>query len=224
MVKVREFSGLRPKNPERFCTKPYDVISKEEEEQLRKEDNAIHIILPEGEGEEIYENARKAFTRVAKDMVRDEPCMYLYAEGNERFSQRGFILTVSLEDYGEGRIKKHEETREKPLKDRIKHIEATGANTGVVWTVFRRNDRIKETMDGVAAGEPIFDFNKYGYNHRLWKICGDTVERIKWFFSDIDLYIADGHHRIRAAYDYMKNHQGGEARYVMLFVASDDEV
>ncbi len=224
MVEVKEFSGVRPKNPGQFCIKPYDVISREEEEQLRKEDNAIHIILPEGKGDEVYENARKAFAGAMEDMVRDEPCMYLYEEGNESFSQRGFILTVSLEDYERGRIKKHEETRERPLKDRIKHIEATGANTGLVWTIFRRNEEIRKVMDGIAASRPVSDFSKYGYNHKLWKICDGTVDRIKSLFEDVDLYIADGHHRIRAAYEYMKNHGGEEAKYVMVFVAGDDEV
>ena len=55
MVEIKEFEGLRHKNPEKFCTKPYDVISEEEAEELRKnKDSAIHIILPLGEGEEKY--------------------------------------------------------------------------------------------------------------------------------------------------------------------------
>ena len=223
MVTVREFRGVRPKHPERFCIKPYDIISKDEEKQLRKGENAIHMILPEGDGDEKYENARIAFEKALKDMVKDEPCMYLYQEGNDEFRQRGFILAVSLEDYANGTIKKHEETREKPLRDRIRHIEATGANTGLVWTIFRSNPEIKKIMDEIVTGEPVFDFDKYGYNHKLWKIC-DSTDRIKSSFEGTELYIADGHHRIRAAYEYMKKHGGGEAGYVMTFVASDDEV
>jgi len=224
MVEVKEFEGVRPKNPEQFCIKPYDIISKEEEEELRKGDNAIHIILPEGEGEEKYQNAKKAFEKELKNMIKDEPSMYLYKEGNENFSQRGFILTVSLKDYEEGRIKKHEETREKPLRDRIKHIEATNANTGLVWTIFKGRTEIKKIMDEIASLEPVFDFNKYGYNHKLWKVGGDYIQRIKSLFSDVDLYIADGHHRMRAAYEYMKKHDGEEAKYAMIFTANDDEM
>lgn len=223
MVSVKEFEGIRPKNPEEFCIKPYDVISKEEEEELRKGNNAIHIILPEGEGEERYENARRAFEREIKNMVVDEPSMYLYEEGNRDFTQRGFILTVSLKDYGAGKIKKHEETREKPLRDRIKHIEATGANTGLVWTIFRSKEEIKKIMDEISSKEPVFDFSKYGYNHKLWRIGREHINTIKKLFSNIDLYIADGHHRIAAAYEYMKKHGGGEAEYVMVFAANDDE-
>ena len=226
MVEVKEFEGLRPKNPEEFCTKPYDVISEEEAEELRKNPNsAIHIILPVGERDEKYENARKEFERLKKNMVKDEPSIYLYKEGDEEFSHRGFILCASLEDYEKGLIKKHEETREKPLQDRIKHIEAVKANTGLVWTVFKRNDEIKKLMDEIMIEKPVYDFEKYENRHILWKINDEEkINKIKELFKDIPLYIADGHHRIAAAWHYWKKYDGGEAKYVMIFAASDDEV
>ena len=224
MVEVKEFAGLRYPNPEIFCTKPYDVISEEEASQLRKNpESAIHIILPEENDK--YEKAKAAFQRFRQKMVQDEPSIYLYEEGNEEFKQRGFILCVSLRDYEEGRIKKHEETREKPLEDRIKHIEATKANTGLVWTIFKKNENIKAIMDEVMKEQPIIDFEKYGYRHRLWKISDDAIiQKIKDAFKSINLYIADGHHRIAAAWHYWKKHGDGEAKYVMIFAASDDEV
>ena len=204
MVEVKEFEGLRPKNPEEFCTKPYDVISEEEANELRKNPNsAIHIILPVGEGDEKYENAKKEFERLKEDMIRDEPSIYLYKEGDEEFSHRGFILCASLEDYEKALIKKHEETREKPLQDRIKHIEAVKANTGLVWTVFKRNDEIKKLMNEIMKEEPVYDFEKYGNRHILWKINDEEkINKIKELFRNTPLYIADGHHRIAAAWHY----------------------
>lgn len=226
MVEIKEFEGLRYPNPEEFCTKPYDVISDEEAEQLRKNPNsAIHIILPVGKGEEKYENARKEFERLKKKMIKDEPSIYLYKEGNEEFSHRGFIFCVSLMDYENGLVKKHEETREKPLQDRIRHIEATKANTGLVWTVFKKNEEIKKIMDDIMKEKPIYDFEKYGCRHILWKINDeDLINKIKDIFSTIHLYIADGHHRMAAAWHYWKKYNGEEARYVMVFAANDDEV
>lgn len=225
MVEVKEFRGLRHPEPEKFCTWPYDVISEEEAEELRKNpDSVIHIILPEENGDK-YKKAKAAFEKFRHRMIKDEPSIYLYEEGNEEFRQRGFILCVSLQDYEEGRIKKHEETREKPLQDRIKHIEATKANTGLVWTIFRKNDDIKAIMDEVMKGQPIVDFQKYGYRHRLWKISDDAIiQKIKDAFKPLHLYIADGHHRIAAAWHYWKKHGNREAKYVMIFAASDDEV
>jgi len=226
MVEIKEFEGLRPINPEEFCTKPYDVISDEEAKKLRKNPNsAIHIILPVGNEEEKYDNARKEFERLKKNMVKDEPSIYLYKEGDEEFSHRGFIFCVSLQDYENGLIKKHEETREKPLQDRIKHIEATKANTGLVWTVFKKNEEIKKLMDEVMKEKPIYDFEKYDCRHILWKISNkEIIEKIKEIFEPLHLYIADGHHRIAAAWHYWKKHDGKEARYVMVFAANDDEV
>lgn len=225
MVEVRAFPGLRPRDPASFCVKPYDVISDEELVELRKSDCAVHITLPEGEGEEVYSNAKKAFHRVLPTMIRDPPSMYLYEESSPTFSQRGFIVTASLEDYAAGRIKKHEETREKPLKDRIRHMEATGANTGLVWTVFRSQRALKHVMDQVAQQQPLCDFEKFGYRHRLWRIDHSaTIQRIQSLLADQPLYIADGHHRIAAAYEYSQHHREEEAQYVMVFAASDDEV
>jgi len=225
MVKVRAFPGLRAPDPESFCVKPYDVISDRELAELRKSDNAVHIILPEGEGEEVYANARRAFHQVLPSLVRDPPSMYLYQESSPAFSQRGFIVAVSLEDYASGRIKKHEETREKPLKDRIKHIEATRANTGLVWTMFRSQTELKQVMDQAMQQQPLCDFRKFGYRHRLWRI-GDspTIQRIQSLLEGQPLYIADGHHRIAAAYEYSRHHTEEEAQYAMVFAASDDEV
>ena len=226
MVEIKEFEGLRHKNPEKFCTKPYDVISEEEANELRRnEDSAIHIILPLGEGEEKYENARKAFERIRKNMIKDEPSIYIYQEHGKDFSQRGFILCASLKDYEDGRIKKHEETREKPLRDRMKHIETLKANTGLIWTIFKKNEELKKKMDKLMKEEPVTSFEKYGYHHRLWKIeDSDEIEEIKELFSPIHLYIADGHHRMAASYHYWKKYNGKEAKYVMIFAASDDEV
>ncbi|KAA0013336.1 MAG: DUF1015 domain-containing protein [Thermoplasmata archaeon] len=224
MVKVKEFEGLRPLNPEEFCTKPYDVISEEEANELRKNPNSvIHIILPEGEGEAKYENAKKAFERLRKKMIKDEPSMYLYQEGNEEFSHRGFIFCASLRDYEKGLIKKHEETREKPLQDRIKHIEALKTQTGLVWTIFKKNDEVKKIMDEIMERDAIYSFKKYGCFHKMWKI-KDEIDEIKELFLPLSLYIADGHHRIASAWHYMKKSGEEEASYVMIFSANDDEV
>jgi uncharacterized protein (DUF1015 family) len=225
MVNIKEFRGLRPKDPVTFSTKPYDVIDEEEASLLRKNKNsAIHIILPRGDKDK-YNNAKKAFDELKPVMIKDEPSIYLYEEKSDEFQHRGFIFCVSLKDYENGLVKKHELTREKPLKDRVKHIEHLKANTGLVWTTFKKNDKLKSIMNTISKDKPVFDFQKFGYRHRLWKIDEHSkISEIKEEFRTAPLYIADGHHRISAAWHYWKKEGYENASYVMVFAASDDEV
>ncbi len=224
MVDIKEFQGLRISYPEEFCTKPYDIISDKEANELRKNPrSAIHIILPDGEGDEKYKNARKAYENFRKDMIKDSPSIYLYQEKSQEFSQRGFIFCASLLDYENGKIKKHEEIREEPLKDRVKLIEELKVQTGLIWTIFKKNEEIKRMMDVIMKEKPVTSFEKYGYEHKLWR-AENEIEEIKELFLPLELYIADGHHRMAASWYYFKKYGGEKARYAITFSASDDEV
>ena len=65
MVKIFPLKPFLPKNPKEFCTNPYDIIEKQEELELKKNPNSlIHLILPDGTGNEVYENAKKAFEQL----------------------------------------------------------------------------------------------------------------------------------------------------------------
>jgi len=173
MVLISSLKPFLPKNPEEFCTNPYDVISKEEELELKKNPKSlIHLILPDGIGEEIYQNALKAFEKFKKEKIiirEKESCIFVYRQESDQFSHQGLILGVSLEDYESGNIIKHEHTREKPLEDRTKHITTTKVSAGLVWTVFKTNKEINDLIENIKKQKPLFDFKKLGYRHLLWK-------------------------------------------------------
>jgi uncharacterized protein (DUF1015 family) len=180
--------------------KPYDVVEKEEELELKKNPNsAVHIVLPDGTGDEIYKNAERELQK-AKDkklIKQDEhPAIYMYRQESPSFSHEGLLMGVSLDDYEKGNIKKHEHTREKPLKDRTAHIAATKMNTGLVWTVFKKNKRILSCMKQIKKSQPVMSFEKYGYRNIVWKTEDiGLIEELKNQFKSVNLYIADGHHR-----------------------------
>ncbi len=232
MVELVPIKVYVPSNPEEITTNPYDVISDEELAELRKNPNSfIHIILPEGEGEAKYENARANLDKLIREgaLVQDGPALYLYEQSRPGFRQRGLVGGFSLRDYGKGRIKRHEKTREKPLQDRINHIRATKAHTGLVWLTIRSNPRLKAIFDEIQKGQPLFDFEKYGWRNRVWRVPEDLESEILAIVSTNDVYIADGHHRIAAAYEYMKRmhelgREGGPWEYVLAYLANDDEV
>ncbi|MGC8964875.1 MAG: DUF1015 family protein [Brevinematia bacterium] len=107
---------------------PYDVISPEQREEYASKSpyNIVHLTLPEGEGDEKYQNARKKLLSwLLKDVLitDDEPGIFIY---EQRFSikginykRRGIVALLKVEDYGNG-IYRHEKTFGGPKEDRRK--------------------------------------------------------------------------------------------------------
>lgn len=238
MVKLKPIRAFRPKDVESFVIPPYDVIEKEEELELKKNPkSSIHVILPEGEGEEIYKTAQSEMERLIDEgiLVQDEePSIYIYRQESEEFGHEGIITGVDIRDYDEGRIKIHEYTREKPLADRTAHVTATRMNTGLVWNAYKRNNSIQKLINKVKKAKPDFDFVAYGYRNLLWKVSSEKLlKKFQEVFSDVDIYIADGHHRIASAAAYQKIRakkaetpyvEKANWNYVMLYLASDHQV
>ena len=238
MVLVSPLKPFIPINPAEFCTNPYDIISKEEEQELKKILNSlIHLILPNGEGTEIYENAAKAYNDFKERKIIEQektPSIFVYRQESAHFSHQGLIIGIALKDYGDGNIVKHEHTREKPLKDRTNHIVTTNVAAGLVWTVFKANNKINQMIEQIKEKSPKFNFKKYGYKHILWQETNSTViNKLKDLFKKEKIYIADGHHRAASATEYRKiqlkksnkDEKSEEPwQYLLAYVASDDQI
>jgi len=238
MVKISALNPYLPTSPSEFCTNPYDIIEKEEERRLKQNLNSlIHLILPEGEGEEVYPNAFKSYKRFKSEgliTLETTPSIFVYRQESAQFSQQGFILGLALQDYEDGNIVRHENTREKPLKDRTKHIVSTNVAAGLVWSVYRSNQEINNILEQIKRKKPKFDFLKYGYHHILWKEDDPLIiKKLENLFKEIKVYIADGHHRAASAAEYRKiqiEKSNGTSdpdepwQYLLSYVASDDQV
>jgi len=238
MVKISTVRPYCPNNAIEFTTNPYDVIGKEEEGELkRKQNSLIHLILPDGEGDELYHNALSAYEmfKESNTIVREEhPCIFVYRQESAKFNQEGLIMGVALDDYDKGNIVKHEHTREKPLKDRTRHIETTNVAAGLVWSVFRADIEINKLIAQIKKGQPKYDFEKYGYRHILWQETDSTIiNKLANLFENKKIYIADGHHRAASAAEYRKHQlkNGNKTektdapwQYLLSYVASDDQI
>lgn len=117
-------------------------------------------------------------------------------------TQYGFVVGAWVNDYTEGRIKKHELTRRDKEEDRMKHVRVNNANIEPVFFAFPDNEALEEIIRNVTSREPEYDFvAPDGFGHTLWVIEDEeTIKRITEEFDRIpNLYIADGHHRSAAA-------------------------
>lgn len=244
MAKIKPFKGLRP--PKELVTqvasRPYDVLNSEEA-RAEAGDNLkslYHIIKPEidfepGKDEhapEVYDKAVENFHAFQDNgwlVPDDKEHYYIYAQTMNGRTQYGFVVAANVDDYMQGRIKKHELTRRDKEEDRMKHVRINNANVEPVFFAFPDNEELERIIKDVTASVPEYDFvSEDGFGHHFWVIDDNAViNRITELFAAIpSLYIADGHHRTAAAAlvgnekaQNNPNHRGDEEYNYFLAVA-----
>ncbi|MBQ6723694.1 MAG: DUF1015 domain-containing protein [Paludibacteraceae bacterium] len=217
-MKIKPFKGIRP--PKELVTKvssrPYDVLNSEEARQEAEgnEMSLYHIIKPEinfepGTDEHdprVYQEALSQYKRfrVKGWLEQDqEEKYYVYAQTGFGKTQYGLVVGAWVDDYLEGRIKKHELTRKDKEEDRMKHVRTLNANMEPVFFAYPHRDDLDAIVAEVTKGTPEYDFvaAPEGFRHTFWIIEDKkTIDRITEIFAEIPaMYIADGHHRSAAA-------------------------
>ncbi len=214
---------------------PYDVIDPAQRAQLaaRSPYNAVHIDLPVGEDR--YREAAETLESWRSEgvIVRDpEPALwpleqtYVGPDGGER-TRRGFLARVRVDEYGSGRIRPHERTHPAPKEDRLQLMRATRANLSPIFSLFPDPDgRAWRALEPATAGEPWGRaIDEHGTAVRLWR-SGDpqATAAVQDALRDVELLIADGHHRYETARAYADEIGGeGAHRYVLMcLVALED--
>ncbi len=226
-MRIKPFKGIRPpKNlVEQVSSRPYDVLNSEEahKEAAGNPKSLYHIIKPEINFEpmldehdpRVYEAAALQFAEFKAEgwLVQDqEERYYVYAQtiladnplsGGKEKTQYGLVVGAWVDDYLEGRIKKHELTRRDKEEDRMKHVRVLNANMEPVFFAYPHRDDLDGIIARVCAGKPEYDFvaAPEGFRHTFWVIDDQaTIDEITKIFAQIPaMYIADGHHRSAAA-------------------------
>jgi uncharacterized protein (DUF1015 family) len=218
MAKVKPFRGLRPPKElvEQVESRPYDVLDSEEARQEAgdNEKSLYHIIKPEidfpvGTSEydpRVYEKAAANFQKFQEKgwLVQDkEEHYYIYAQTMQGKTQYGLVVGAWVNDYMEGRIKKHELTRRDKEEDRMKHVRICNANMEPVFFAYPDNQVLDQLIMRYAQTEPEYDFIAPvdGFRHQFWVISdAQDIQTVTDEFAKMpSLYIADGHHRSAAA-------------------------
>ncbi len=217
MAIVKPFRAIKPKKglESQIAALPYDVYNRAEAREFVKGRplSFLNIDRPETyfpEGHNLYapEVYQKASDRITEmlavgEFVEDEQtCYYLYEQTMNQRTQTGIVACVSIDDYLNGVVKKHENTREEKEQDRIQHIDVSGMQTGPIFLAYRSDKELTELVNQAKEKPCDFDFvSEDGIRHRGWSISEkEEVEKIGQTFSKMShLYIADGHHRAASA-------------------------
>ena len=218
MATIKPFRGIRPPKElvEQVESRPYDVLDSEEAraEAGDNEKSLYHIIKPEidfpvGTSEydpRVYEKAAENFRKFQENgwLVQDqEDHYYIYAQTMLGKTQYGLVVGAYVDDYMQGRIKKHELTRRDKEEDRMKHVRVNDANIEPVFFAYPDNDVLNNLIMRYAVTEPEYDFIAPidGFRHQFWVISdAQDMQTITSEFAKMpSMYIADGHHRSAAA-------------------------
>lgn len=223
MADVQPLRGMRYAseivgNVGHLVTPPYDVISEEAQARYYQR-NPYNVIRLELSRDEPGDNSlNNRYTRAAETLaewrlqgiLRQDalPAYYLY---QQRFTQNGqdyartsLLARVRLEPWSERVVLPHEHTMSKPKLDRLKLMRATAMNLSPLMSLYDDpQGRIRKLLSAYVANPEVFFSDEVGEEHLLHAITdSQQIALIQNFFSERQLYIADGHHRYETALNY----------------------
>lgn len=223
MADVRPLRGIRYAsevvgNLAEVVTPPYDVISEEAQARYytRHPYNIIRLELGRDEpGDTSLNNrytraaAALAEWRISRILRQDASASYylyqqLFRHGNQTYTRTSLLARVRIEPWSSRVILPHEHTLAKPKDDRLKLLRACAANLSPIMSLYDDPPgRIRRLLSAYAAHPEVQLIDEFNEEHRLQPITGEQqIALIQNFFSERQLYIADGHHRYETALNY----------------------
>jgi uncharacterized protein (DUF1015 family) len=217
MAEIRPFRALRYDEGEAgpldaLVAPPYDVISEDERRKYlaRSPYNVVHLTLPDSEEQAAGNLSEWRDSGVlARD---DEPVFwalsqsYVGPDGVER-TRNGYVVSLHIEPYDRGVVLPHERTHAGPKEGRLRLLRATRMQLEPIFLLHDgpRAEVSDRTPDIDVAGD------------RLWRVeTGPDV-------ADLQLLIADGHHRYETAIAFHDEDGTDATGWMMVVLVSTSE-
>jgi uncharacterized protein (DUF1015 family) len=202
----------RPEAVEEVASVPYDVVSVAEARAMAANNpkSFLHVVRPEVDlppgtdehADAVYEKGAEnlgRYVRAPYTTREEQPSLYVYRLVMDGHAQTGLFGCVSVAEYDNDTILKHEKTRPVKEDDRTRHILTQRAHAEPVMLTFRDVASINERIEAVQEGAPLFDFTADdGVQHTLWRVTAPE-SLVEAFAAVPKMYIADGHHRCKAS-------------------------
>ncbi|HDK7137477.1 TPA: DUF1015 domain-containing protein [Clostridium botulinum] len=217
MTILKSFRAIRPnKGFEcKIAALPYDVVNTDEAREIGDKNpySFLHIDRAEIDlnkdinpyDQKVYDKARENLNNmINKELFikEEKPMLYIYSLNMNGNVQTGIVGCLSIDDYMNNVIKKHEHTREEKELDRIKHVDTCSAHTGPIFLTYKHEEKLNTIIENCTKNKALYDFvAEDGVRHTVWQIDDEnTIEEICHIFKAIpSVYIADGHHRAASA-------------------------
>ena len=214
MASLKPFRAWRPK-PE-YITEitclPYDVVDTKKAREILSNQaySYMKVIRPEADfkesipiySKEVYVKGRdNLHTLLSSEKFLHEKndALYVYQLKWDKGIKTGIFGCVSVDDYDNGVILKHELTQPDKEDDRTKHILTQKAHAEPVMLTFESSDAIQSLINEAIVSSPLYTFTTEDeVEHIIWRL--DHTDSMVEAFKTVDhIYIADGHHRCASA-------------------------
>ncbi len=231
-MRVRPLRGYRyaigrEREISRVVAPPYDQIDAEQQERLyaMSPANIVRVSYPKDDGADKYAAARATLDAWLAEGVwgrEESPAIYpyhqIYRVGGHEVTRVGLVALGQVTDYVRGEVRPHERTHAGPKADRLALLEATGADTGLLFMlVADPSGALLEAS--VPGGEPIAEARDLkGERHLLWRVTdAAAIGRVQAALAVARVIIADGHHRYETAVEYAHQHPGADDKLMAFF-------
>lgn len=238
MADVQPLRGIRYNSEAvghltQVVTPPYDVISAEAQVRYYALSPYNIIRLELGLDEPGDTTLNNRYTRAASiyaewrasSILRQDlsPRYYLYQQifthKGQTYTRTSLLARVRLEPWSARVVLPHEHTMAKPKDDRLKLLRACVTNLSPIMSLY--NDpqgRMRRLLSSYGANPEVQIVDEVDEEHRVQSIVDEKqITLIQNFFTERQLYIADGHHRYETALNYRE-----EVREMHRHLADDD--
>ena len=195
---------------------PYDVISREQQEDFYKQSpfNFIRLELtkeaPKDEENAKYGRAKKTYDEWLRKGILiedDKPAVYFYKQDykyqGRKCTRTGFIALMRIAEDSGTKILPHENTHAAAKADRFLLWSALKSNLSSIFVCFadQTNKVDKIFIKDVAPNKPLMEaVDADKVKHTLWRLDDpDKINQIMNVLEGQNLFIADGHHRFEVA-------------------------
>jgi uncharacterized protein (DUF1015 family) len=214
MAQLHPFRAWRPPadRAREVASVPYDVVDSAEARALvaGRPHSFLRVVRPEVDldpatdihADAVYARGRENLERFLREVPfveEDRPSLYVYRLALGGRAQTGVVGCCAIDEYDDGRIRKHERTRPDKEDDRTRHVVEMRAQAEPIFLAGRDRPDVDSLVADALRGTPLYDFTADdGVAHTVWRV--PDPEPLREAFQRVPLlYVADGHHRAASA-------------------------